>query len=793
MAETLPLKRLNPAIRPVRYVLNLAIDPDSAEFSGIAEIEVICEAPQSVIELHALGLVFDSVQLLQPAGPRTGTVHQTGSGLIAISFQIPFPAGSNHLRFAYRAPFAKGLEGLYRARNGQTWGAFTQFQASGARRAFPCFDEPGFKAIFSVTLRIPSEYEAVFNEIESHRSESDDTKTIAFATTPPLSTYLLGIAVGEFDIVTHDPIAKSTIDRDPVPLRGIARKGQGKNLAKALEWSGSILQLMEDYFGMAYPFSKLDFVAVADFAAGGMENAGVIMYEESMILIDEDSSFEQYRDVLTTHAHEIAHHWFGNLVSPAWWDDLWLNESFATFMEAKVSNQLQPKWGYDTDLQENAVEAMQLDLLPSVQRIHRPVNTQDEITAAFDAITYNKGGVALAMLEEEMGHEKFRESVQLLLQENRFGTYDTSKFFRAFDLRSTLRANNRSFARLINETGIPEREDTGFILGGTQAASYFRARFTQPQWKRVYEAVPKLERTEAWRAVISLDLALESRELQLEHYLEGVRAFARHPSWGVAGFALDRLSFLIAELPHADGVKQLANELYGPLLQQLGYTPLEHDDQFADWQTITKREHLADFFADTDINPAIELDLLYFGLRLMDDPDELFEAEWLPDEMIQSALTAVVRTRQEDHVEALVTALRGNDTSWQRDRLLTALALDVSPSADQRTKEMLDDVLKADELTDYLSARAEHPAARDSLLDLLATEGPTWLERLGGDADTGIISFADAFTSEHHAQRLESIIRPILGTIQGGEPQLKLTLDRIHLNARILEHLGRQT
>ena len=793
MAETRILKRLNSAVRPLRYVLNLAIDPDLAEFSASCEIEITCDMPQAAIELHALGLIYDSVQLLTPEmPPKSGKMEVMEQGMVSVSFDHPLPAGSNHLRFAYHAPFAKGLEGLYRARNGLSWGAFTQFQALGARRVFPCFDEPAFKAVFVVTLRIPDDCEAFANEVEVHRSERDNIRTVRFAPTQPISTYLVAFAVGKFDVVEHDDIPSGSISRAPIPLRGIARHGQGGNFAKALEWTAPILQALEAYFGMAYPFSKLDIVAVPDFAAGGMENAGLICYEEGLILIDEDSNFQQYRDVLTTHAHEIAHHWVGNLVSPAWWDDLWLNESFATFMEAKISHQLQPGWGYDTDLQENAVDAMELDLLPSVSRIHRSIITQDEITAAFDAITYDKGAVALAMLETEMGAKPFQAAVQKLLQENRFGTYDTTKFFKLFAVRAIPHSEGKSFARLISETGLPEKTETSFVIRDNASASYFRAKFTPRQWAQVFAAARHLGKTEALRAVISLDLALQSRELTLPEYLEGVKAFAAHPAWQVAGFPLNRLSFLISETPSHVSVKEMAAELYSPLLRTLGTTPLEDDSEFNDWQIITQREDLAQFFAASDADATIELDLLYSGLRLLDQPDEIFEAEWYPDEMRQSALTAVIRTRRDDIVDILVGVLRETDTAWQREELLDVLALDASPGAGTRMRALLDsEDIKSEEISTYLASRAGVPSLRDDLLEFLSSSAPAMLQRLGGDADIGIISFADAFTAERHAWRLEDIIRPILPTIQGGEPQLKLTLERILLNAKLLRHLGR--
>ena len=784
------MKRLDQAVRPLHYMLDLAIDPDSAVFSGRVDIDIACDHTCSDIELHALGLSFDSILLQSDESEaQSGSLTQLDSGTIQLRFATPLAPGSHKLHFTYTAPYSSGLEGLYRSKIGTSWSAFTQFEAIGARRCFPCFDEPGFKAPFSVTVTVPERCEVFANSGELKRKNLSRQKTIVFAQTKPLPTYLVALAVGEFDVVSIPPIAPGNVARDPLPVRAIARKGQGKNFRTALGWVAPIILAAEEYFGIAFPFGKLDFMAVPDFAAGGMENAGLIMFEESLILLDEDSSFEQNRDVLTTLAHEISHHWFGNLVSPAWWDDLWLNESFATLMEAKISNQLKPDWGYDTDLQQNAADAMRLDLLPSVRRVHEPVTDEDDITAAFDAITYQKGSVALAMLEDEMGHAAFRSVVQNFLIQNRYGSYDTAKFLALIE--SNL-ANNKDsfFKKLIDETGIPVSTDANFILSGDDAPYYLRARLPNDHWQKIFNDANSIGRPEALRALLSLDLALQKQELELEVYLSGVRAFATRPEWEIAGFPLNRLEFLIAERPQLVRIREFSAELYESQLTGMGTASSETKSEFADWRFIIKRERLAMFFAATDCSPSSELDLLHAGLRLLESPKNTFEVEWYPREMKEAALLAAIRSKNAEISERLVQMLKATDISWQRDLVLGVIAADLSPGNDARMRKLLvSDTLMNHEIPTYLAARATIPESRDDLLEFVGENAMALLKRLDGDADIGIIQFADGFTTAQQADRLQTLMTPVIGSVRGGGPQLKLTLEKIALHANMLAHI----
>src|SRR5690606_25701710 len=237
------------------------------------------------------------------------------------------------------------------------------------------------------------------------------------------------VPVGQ-DIAPHGP--RTT----PVPLRGVAAKGLGARMRYSLENTPPMIHAMEDYFGTPYPFAKLDNVAAPDFGAGAMENAGLIIYRDTLMLIDEDASVGQRQSFWGVSAHELAHQWFGNLVTMEWWDDLWLNEAFATWMGNKITGQLQPDFHTDRNILEGGLRAMGADSLASTRRIHQPIRKFTEISSAFDGITYQKGGAVLSMFENYVGEEAFRDGVRAYLAANARGNATSTDLIDAIAAQS---------------------------------------------------------------------------------------------------------------------------------------------------------------------------------------------------------------------------------------------------------------------------------------------------------------------------------------------------------------------
>ena len=418
IAEAVPLGQLPRVAIPTRYRLSFVIDPAKSTFTGHDEIDVTFTMPRRTLFLHSLDLNILGVVVRLPSG-KTITAHYDQvdrSGVARLVFVDQVPRGPATLVFDYDAPFNRTLDGLYKVVDGGHAYAFSQFEAVAARRAFPSFDEPGFKTPFNVTITSPVGDSVISNSEErSVRSMPGGMKRINFATTKPLPTYLVAIAVGPFDMVDGGVIPANRVRSRPIHLRGIAPNGEGAHIREALSLTPKIVTALENYFGVAYPFSKLDMLAVPDFAAGAMENAGAITFRERLMLFDKNASLEQKRISLLVQAHELTHQWFGDLVTPNWWDDIWLNESFATWMSAKAAAAVLPAQQYDTETLRSGFEVMNTDELPSARQIHQPVRTQDDISDAFDGITYNKGASVLAMFENYLGEEAWRASIHAYL------------------------------------------------------------------------------------------------------------------------------------------------------------------------------------------------------------------------------------------------------------------------------------------------------------------------------------------------------------------------------------------
>lgn len=324
------------------------------------------------------------------------------------------------------------LVGFYRSTYDDDAGthtlAVTQFEAPFARECFPCWDEPDRKATFVVRLTVDDGLLAIANAAETGRERLADGRVrVSFAETIPMSTYLVAFVVGRLE-------ATDAIDVDGVAVRVIHRPGQGHLTSEALAVAAHSLRYFTDYYGIAYPSDKLDLVAVPDFAFGAMENLGCVTFREVLLLLDPDAltQSEMERAALVI-AHEIAHMWFGDLVTMSWWDGIWLNEAFATFMELACIDAYRPEWGVWKTFGMARREAFETDALASTRSIHYEVRTPKDAEGMFDILTYEKGAAVLRMLEQHLGAEAFREGIRRYLSSNSYGNTDMGDLWRALD------------------------------------------------------------------------------------------------------------------------------------------------------------------------------------------------------------------------------------------------------------------------------------------------------------------------------------------------------------------------
>jgi aminopeptidase N len=421
--------RLPATVTPVRYELTLAPDLAKSTFTGHEAIELDVKAQTRTVAIHAADLAIERATV--SAGGRSlpaKIAYDAKNELALLALPEALPPGHATLELAWSGKLSDKLRGLYAAESDGRRYAFTQFEATDARRAFPCFDEPAFKARFQVTAIVDAAHVAVSNGAIREQTLSADKlhKTVRFAETPPMSSYLVALAVGPLVEVRGASRPGKT------PIRVYATPGKEKLAGYALETAEALLDKLSAYFGIAYPYGKLDLVGVPDFAAGAMENTGAIFFREAALLIDpKNASAEQRRYVALILAHEMAHQWFGDLVTMQWWDDLWLNEAFATWMENKAVEQIRPDWNIWLDFEGDKTYALGLDSLGSTHPIRTPVRSPEDANENFDGITYSKGGAVLRMLEQYLGEPVFQKGVSAYLREHSNGNATAADLWRA--------------------------------------------------------------------------------------------------------------------------------------------------------------------------------------------------------------------------------------------------------------------------------------------------------------------------------------------------------------------------
>ncbi|KAM3257109.1 hypothetical protein ACQJBY_049440 [Aegilops geniculata] len=401
--------RLPSFAAPRRYELFLRPDLVACTFSGSVAISVAVSAPTRFLVLNALDLSVNRTSIRFQALAPTEVVFFKDDGVLVLGFAKQLPLGEGLLKMDFTGILNDQMRGFYRSKyqyKGKERNmAVTQFESVYARRCFPCWDEPAFKAKFKLTLEVPSELVALSNMPVANATFAGPTKTVRYQESPPMSTYLVAIVVGLFEYV-EGMTTKGTRVR---VYTQIGKSNQGKF---ALDVGVKSLNLYKDYFDTPYPLPKLDMVAIPDFAAGAMENYGLITYREVALLFDDkSSSASSKQNVAVTVAHELAHQWFGNLVTMEWWTHLWLNEGFATGMSHLAVDSFFPEWKIWTQFLDRTTTALRLDSLEASHPIEVEIHHASEVDQIFDAISYDKGTSVIRMLQSYLGAERFQKAM----------------------------------------------------------------------------------------------------------------------------------------------------------------------------------------------------------------------------------------------------------------------------------------------------------------------------------------------------------------------------------------------
>ena len=842
--EAIPRGQLPDDVRPDRYRLQLSVDPREERFSGVAEIDVTVARPVRSIWLHGLGLTVRSVTVASPLAGLSASYEEVEpvNGVARVTLSGELPAGRATLRFDYTARFREGAEGLFRERVGDDWYVFSQMEPIDARRVFPGFDEPRFKTPFEISVVGRASDKVVSNaRLASTMNLSDGRVRHAFEPTLPLPTYLVALAVGPFDIVDAT-LPANAVRSAPLPLRGVATRGKGPQLAYALAHTPDIVAELERYFGIPYPYPKLDVIASPQMT-GAMENAGAIVFNDSLLLLDAASPPWQQRSFFEVMAHEVAHHWFGDLVTPAWWDDIWLNESFAEWMGVRVADRLRPDLGSNANLVDSATYAMDVDSKRAGRPIRQPVTDNAQIASTFDAITYLKGGQVLAMTESYLGEETFRQGVRLHLRRHENGVATSADFFNALSDAAGQPPVLAALRSFVDQQGVPivsvesadegtgelrvtqdrylpigtsltggqtwqiplcvhayggngapakacamlaQRSGTLTVPAGAPAvmpnaagAGYYRFALGGPDLDRLIAMAGTLPDAEAIMLADSIAAAFRAGKLPFDRFVEAERQLSRHPNH-LASIAL---GLEIADIKDRWASPATRAALSGHLREVYGprLAELGLDVRRGAYATEpAERRQLRRSLASLVVLHG--RDPVLGGKLTEAARASLKDPAALDPEFRSVAWGVAVRELGDPFARSLESTLLASEDSLLRSDAARALGLAEDPKASARALALSRNAaIRTNELYGLLGGQFLSPVTRDAAWDWLRGNFDRVLDRLPGFSKASTFELAEFFCDESRRPEIARTLEAKSKEIGAGELEVQQALEGIDL------------
>ncbi len=473
IATVASAQRLPELAVPENYKLNFAPDFEKDNFSGEESIQIRVLKPTSQIVLNSAEIEFQEATVSSGGAKQAAKVTlDKEKEMVTLAFDKEIQPGPASVHIKYTGILNDELRGLYlgKDKEGRKYAA-TQFEATDARRAFPSFDEPAYKATFDITVIADKAHSVISNaKVVSDKPGPGEAKhTVRFGTTAKMSSYLVALAVGEFEYVEGQV--------DGIPIRVWGTPGTKQDGTFALEVAEQCVKYFNQYFGIKYPFEKLDMIGLPDFAAGAMENTGLITYREVILLIDDKkASVGLHQEVATVIAHEIAHQWFGDLVTMKWWDDVWLNEGFATWMENKAVAVWKPEWHLELDDVQGTAGSLNVDALKNTRPIHQAAETPAQIQELFDGIAYGKAAAVLRMLEAYLGPDTFRAGVDHYLKQHSYGNATADDFWKTL-AQVSKKPVDQIMPTFVKQPGAPMVSVQSQCAGGSSTVTLSQKRY----------------------------------------------------------------------------------------------------------------------------------------------------------------------------------------------------------------------------------------------------------------------------------------------------------------------------
>jgi aminopeptidase N/puromycin-sensitive aminopeptidase len=608
--------------RPENYKLTFTPNLETATFEGDETISIRVLKPTSEITLNAADIDIHEATITSGGTTQkvSGTCDKEKEEAL-LTVERPLAPGAATIHITYAGKLNDEMRGLYLGKDdqGRKYAA-SQFEATDARRAFPSFDEPDYKATFDITAVAEKGLVAISNQkIVSDTPGPGDKHTVRFATTARMSSYLAALVVGNFEYIEGEA--------DGIPIRVYSTPGKKEMGKFALESAEHILSYYDKYFNIKYPYGKLDLIGLPDFSAGAMENTGCITFREVILLIDEkQGSVDLKKTIASVIAHEMAHQWFGDLVTMKWWDDIWLNEGFATWMSSKPIEAWKPEWNFNLDDVSETAGTLNTDSLANTRPIHQAAETPAQITELFDGIAYGKAAAVLRMLESYLGEETFRAGVNAYLQQHQYANATADDFWDA-QAKTSKRPVDRIMPTFVKQAGVPIINVKSQCTGGSTTVTLDQRRYYYDREK--FEA----PNDELWQVPLCMRSSVGNGAAKCELLTKKQETFTLPgcSSWVLANAGATGY-YRVGYQP--DAVRTLAKDAESKL------SPAERIALQADvWASVrVGREPVGDYLAfaqglGSDRNRAVLEDVLgrlnFIGEYLVTDNDRYSYQNWL--------------------------------------------------------------------------------------------------------------------------------------------------------------------
>ena len=837
--QTIPRGKLPDTVVPIAYRLDLKVLPEQPRFSGHAEIDVDLREGGSLIYLHGRDLAVTRAAARIGGQTVRATWRQVDPlGVATLRFARPLPPGKLTLMFDYTAPFGQGPSGFYRVKVGADWYSWTQFQSIDARAAFPSFDEPGFKTPFTVSLTTAPGSKAISNSRETGTQASGALVRHMFEPTKPLPTYLVAFVVGPF-IAAEGSVAPNRYRRDPLPLRIVATKAQAGKLDYALDETSRIVALLEKYFDQPFPFPKLDQIA-SPIMPGAMENAGANIYGDSILLLEKGATTIQKQGFGMVVAHELSHQWFGDLVTPAWWDDIWLNESFANWMGYRIGNEWRPELNIGVGAIDEGLAAMSEDALVAGRPIRQPILTSGEIDSAFDSITYGKGGQVVAMIAAYMGDETFQQGVRLHIGRHPYGNATSEQFFSALAEAAKDPRVLAAMKSFVDQQGVPvvklsrsgddwiatqsryaafgtqpgpqqwtiplcvrrderrscqlldtrsaklEVRGSGPIMPNAGGMGYYRFDMDPAEWDALIRAAPRLPAGEALAIADSLWAAFYAGRATPAQLIGAARLMADNPDSNAAldnGFRLSDMAArgLIPEASLPD-YRRLIDSIFAPRLATLGFDAATgaHSDDDPDRQKL--RQEMVILVALEGRNPAVRASLAKAAQAYLAG-----DAKALDPAFLRVAFRIVAQQGGLAFARNLTMKALASEDAGFRSAALNAAARTGDKATAAWLIDFRDPRLRSTERLGIVTALIREPTTRAAATDWLIRNYDAFAKEAGIFSASALPTLASWECSAKRADEVERAIGPKVKAAGKGELDFRRSLELIRNCAKIRE------